>query len=41
MKYVVFISYSRKDSAMVKKIIDELGNVGYECWMEMDKELWL
>lgn len=41
MKYDVFISYSRKDFAMVKKITDELGNAGYECWMEMDKELWL
>ena len=41
MKYDVFISYSRKDFTMVKKITDELGNAGYECWMEMDKELWL
>ena len=36
MKYDVFISYSRKDFAMVKKITDELGNAGYECWMDID-----
>ena len=36
MKYDVFISYSRKDSAIVKKFADELSKAGYSGWMDVD-----
>lgn len=36
MKYDVFISYSRKDSAIVKRFADELGKAGYTYWMDVD-----
>lgn len=36
MKYDIFISYSRKDSAIVKKFAEELGKAGYKCWMDVD-----
>ena len=36
MKYDVFISYSRKDSAIVKRFADELGKAGYTYWMDID-----
>lgn len=36
MKYDVFISYSRKDSEIVKKFADELGKAGYSVWMDKD-----
>ena len=36
MKYDVFISYSRKDSEIVKKCADELGKAGYSVWMDKD-----
>ena len=36
MKYDVFISYSRKDSAIVKKFADELSKAGYSVWMDVD-----
>ena len=36
MKYDIFISYSRKDSAIVKKFADELINAGYIVWRDID-----
>lgn len=36
MKYDVFISYSRKDSEIVKRFADELGKAGYTIWMDID-----
>lgn len=36
MKYDVFISYSRKDSAIVKRFADELHKAGYRCWLDVD-----
>lgn len=36
MKYDVFISYSRKDSEIVKKFADELDKAGYKYWMDID-----
>jgi len=36
MKYDVFISYSRKDSEIVKRFADELGKAGYRCWLDVD-----
>lgn len=36
MKYDVFISYSRKDSAIVEKFADELINAGYIVWRDID-----
>lgn len=36
MKHDVFISYSRKDSAIVKKFADELSKAGYSVWMDVD-----
>ncbi len=36
MKYDIFISYSRKDSAIVKKFADELRKAGYIYWMDID-----
>lgn len=36
MKYDIFISYSRKDSEIVKRFADELGKAGYTIWMDID-----
>lgn len=36
MKYDVFISYSRKDSEIVKRFADELHKAGYRCWLDVD-----
>jgi len=36
MKYDLFISYSRKDSAIVKRFADELHKAGYRCWLDVD-----
>lgn len=33
MKYDVFISYSRKDSEIVKRFTNELGKAGFSVWM--------
>ena len=36
-KYNVFISYSRKDLELVKKIKAEIDRlVGIDCWMDLD-----
>lgn len=35
-KYDVFISYSRKDSAIVKRIETDLANRGYSVWIDRD-----
>lgn len=35
MKYDIFISYSRKDSEIVKRFADELGKAGYTIWMDI------
>ena len=32
----VFISYSRKDSEIVKAIYEWLGKAGYKCWLDVD-----
>ena len=36
MKYDVFISYSRKDSAVVQPVVDRLKSEGYNCWMDIN-----
>ena len=36
MKYDVFISYSRKDSAIVERFADELGKAGFSVWMDVN-----
>ncbi len=36
MKYDVFISYSRKDCAIVENFADELIKAGYSIWMDVD-----
>lgn len=35
MKYDIFISYSRKDSKVVKSVVDRLMSEGYSCWMDV------
>ena len=35
MKYDVFVSYSRKDSAVVQSVVDRLKAEGYCCWMDI------
>lgn len=32
----IFISYSRKDTDIVKSIYDCLGKAGYKCWLDVD-----
>ncbi len=36
MKYDIFISYSRKDSAIVNRFKNELSAAGYKIWMDID-----
>lgn len=36
MKHDIFISYSRKDSVIVKRFADELFKAGYTYWMDID-----
>ena len=36
MKYDVFISYSRKDSAIVNEFAQQITNAGYSVWMDID-----
>ena len=36
MKYDIFISYSRKDSAVVQSVVDRLKAEGYTCWMDVN-----
>ena len=36
MKYDVFISYSRKDSAIVERFADDLGKAGFSVWMDVN-----
>ena len=36
MKYDVFISYSRKDSAVVNRFVKEIVAAGYTIWMDVD-----
>lgn len=36
MKHDVFISYSRKDSEIVRRFADELGKAGFSVWMDVD-----
>lgn len=36
MKYDIFISYSRKDSAVVQSVVDRLKAEGYNCWMDVN-----
>ena len=35
MKYDIFISYSRKDGAIVQSVADRLKAEGYTCWMDV------
>ena len=36
MKYDIFISYSRKDSATVNRFVKEIVAAGYTVWMDVD-----
>lgn len=36
MKYDIFISYSRKDGAIVQSVADRLKAEGYACWMDVN-----
>ena len=36
MKYDIFISYSRKDTVFVDKIVDFLSANGYRCWIDRE-----
>ena len=36
MEYDIFISYSRKDSAVVQSVVDRLKENGYSCWMDVN-----
>lgn len=36
MKYDIFISYSRKDGAIVQSVADRLKAEGYSCWMDVN-----
>lgn len=35
MEYDIFVSYSRKDSAVVQSVVDRLKAEGYCCWMDV------
>lgn len=35
MEYDVFISYSRKDGAVVQPVVERLKAEGYRCWMDV------